>query len=53
MVGFGTFKSAEFVRFVTINADNQKEDIINFFKTLEQFVEQHQQELVQPETAKT
>lgn len=53
MVGFGTFKSAEFVRFVTINADNQKEDIINFFKTLEQFVEQHHQELVQPETAKT
>lgn len=52
MVGFGTFKSDEFVRFVTINADNQKEDIIHFFKTLEHFVEQHQHELMKPEAAK-
>lgn len=52
MVGFGTFNSTEFVRFVTINADNQKEDIINFFKTLEQFVELHAHELVENETVK-
>ena len=53
MVGFGTFKTEEFVRFVTINADNKKEDIINFFKTLEQFVEQHYAELMEPQAAKT
>lgn len=53
MVGFGTFKMEEFVRFVTINADNKKEDIINFFKTLEQFVEQHYAELMEPQAAKT
>ena len=35
MVGFGTFGETEFIRLVTINSSNQKEDIINFFKTLE------------------
>jgi glutamate/tyrosine decarboxylase-like PLP-dependent enzyme len=50
MVGFGTFKEDEFVRFVTINADNSKEDIINFFKTLENFVAENQDELL-PATA--
>jgi len=39
LVGYGAFKENEFVRFVTINAQNEKEDILNFFKTLEQFVE--------------
>jgi len=53
MVGFGTFKTEEFVRFVTINADNKKEDIINFFKKLEQFVEQHYAELMEPQAVKT
>ena len=38
---------------IFLTARVQKEDIINFFKTLEQFVKQHQQELVQPETTKT
>lgn len=43
MVGYGTFKENTFVRLVTINAQNEKEDILNFFKVLEQFVEQHEE----------
>jgi glutamate/tyrosine decarboxylase-like PLP-dependent enzyme len=43
MVGYGSFEDNEFVRLVTINAQNNKEDILNFFKTLEQFVEIHVQ----------
>jgi len=46
MVGYGTFKEDEFVRFVTINADNDKEDILNFFEVLEQFVSEHEAELI-------
>jgi glutamate/tyrosine decarboxylase-like PLP-dependent enzyme len=41
LVGYGTFRENEFIRFVTINAQNSPEDIINFFKTLESFVETH------------
>jgi len=41
MVGFGTFSNTEFVRMVTINSLLEKEDIINFFKTLETFVGAH------------
>ena len=37
MVGYGQFGDDEFVRFVTVNAQNKKEDIIDFFKTLEEF----------------
>ena len=39
MVGFGSFHEDTFVRFVTINANNEKVDILNFFKVLEEFVE--------------
>ena len=46
MVGFGSFQDDEFVRFVTINADNKNEDIINFFKVLEEFVENNKEELL-------
>ncbi len=35
MVGFGTDKGIEFVRLVTINATNTKEDILHFFKAIE------------------
>ena len=35
MVGYGQFKGQEFVRLVTINATNTKEDIIGFFHALE------------------
>lgn len=38
LVGYGSFKEDEFIRLVTINAGNQHQDILNFFKTLEQFV---------------
>lgn len=38
MVGFGSFNNTEFVRMVTINSLLEKEDIYNFFETLETFV---------------
>ena len=38
MVGFGNFDSQEFVRMVTINSLLEKEDILNFFETLEAFI---------------
>ena len=38
MVGFGSFDGEEFVRLVTISANNSKEDILNFFKVLEKHV---------------
>ncbi|MFT5915869.1 MAG: sulfinoalanine decarboxylase [Bacteroidia bacterium] len=41
VVGFGSFKEDTFVRFVTINANNTKQDILNFFKVLEEFVEKN------------
>ena len=36
MVGHGSFKGQSFVRFITINSTNTKEDIIAFFHQLEQ-----------------
>ncbi|MFT4602080.1 MAG: sulfinoalanine decarboxylase [Arenicella sp.] len=39
VVGFGSFNEDTFIRLVTINANNSKEDILNFFKVLEDFVE--------------
>ena len=39
MVGFGAFNDTEFVRLVTINSGNSKEDILDFFKVLENFVD--------------
>lgn len=41
MVGFGKFNTDEFVRLVTINASNNKEEILEFFKILEKFVAEH------------
>jgi sulfinoalanine decarboxylase len=38
VVGFGSFEDDTFVRLVTINANNEKADILNFFKVLEDFV---------------
>lgn len=43
MVGYGTFREDTFIRLVTINAQNEKEDILNFFKILEQFVEEQEE----------
>ena len=39
VVGFGSFEEDTFIRLVTINANNEKVDILNFFKILEDFVE--------------
>ncbi|UAM99917.1 aminotransferase class V-fold PLP-dependent enzyme [Polaribacter litorisediminis] len=39
VVGFGSFQEDTFIRLVTINANNEKEDILNFFAVLEDFVE--------------
>jgi sulfinoalanine decarboxylase/sulfinoalanine decarboxylase/aspartate 1-decarboxylase len=38
MVGFGSFKEDTFVRLVTVNSSNTKEEIVNFFVLLEAFV---------------
>ncbi len=35
MVGYGKFGSTEFVRLITINANNLREDIIHFFEVFE------------------
>ena len=37
MVGYGSFRSQQFVRFTTTNAGNKESDILDFFKQLEQF----------------
>ena len=39
MVGYGTFKEEEFIRLVTINTLVEEHDILNFFKTIEHFVD--------------
>ena len=41
LVGYGSFGKTEFIRFVTINAQNSKEDILNFFSILEAFVDKN------------
>jgi sulfinoalanine decarboxylase/sulfinoalanine decarboxylase/aspartate 1-decarboxylase len=41
LVGYGSFNGEEFIRLVTINAQNESADIINFFQTLEGFVVSH------------
>ena len=41
LVGYGSFQEDEFIRLVTINAQNEREDILNFFQILENFVEEH------------
>jgi len=38
VVGFGSFAGETFVRLVTINANNEKQDVLNFFAVLEKFV---------------
>ncbi len=41
MVGYGSFKGDTFVRLITINYSNSKEDILSFFKKLEAFATKH------------
>ncbi|MEZ4857809.1 MAG: aminotransferase class V-fold PLP-dependent enzyme [Flavobacteriaceae bacterium] len=42
LVGYGTFNGEEFIRLVTINAQNEKEDILSFFNIIETFVAQNE-----------
>ncbi|SDG73370.1 pyridoxal phosphate-dependent decarboxylase family protein [Psychroflexus sediminis] len=46
MVGYGEFQGKTFVRLVAINSNNQVEDIMNFFKIMEAYVEDKVLELV-------
>jgi sulfinoalanine decarboxylase/sulfinoalanine decarboxylase/aspartate 1-decarboxylase len=46
MVGYGEFHGNVFVRLVTINTSNSKEDILNFFKVLETYVEEKEENLI-------
>jgi sulfinoalanine decarboxylase/sulfinoalanine decarboxylase/aspartate 1-decarboxylase len=41
LVGYGSFGGNKFVRFVTINANNSKEDILHFFELLEQEADEY------------
>lgn len=41
LVGYGSFQGQEFIRLVTINAQNSKEDILQFFHKLERFAQKH------------
>ena len=41
MVGYGSHKNNTFVRLVTVNRENTKNDILNFFKTLENFANEN------------
>ena len=45
MVGFGYFYKQGFVRLVTINGENTNENILNFFKVLEAFIDKHHKEI--------
>ncbi|MEO1627450.1 MAG: aminotransferase class V-fold PLP-dependent enzyme [Bacteroidota bacterium] len=48
LVGYGSFQEDEFIRLVTINAQNDHQDILDFFATLEQFVEENASLFEQP-----
>lgn len=50
MVGYGTFKEDTFIRLVTINAENEKDVILDFFKTMEYYVEKYEDELLPKST---
>jgi sulfinoalanine decarboxylase len=45
MVGFGYFRKKCFIRLVTINGENSKSEILDFFKTLEVFCQQYRQDI--------
>jgi len=43
LVGYGSFGQVEFIRLVTINVQNETQDILNFFNVLESFVESNKE----------
>ncbi len=48
LVGYGSFQEDTFIRLVTINATNNNEDILKFFKTMETFVAKNSELFEQP-----
>lgn len=48
LVGYGSFDGDEFIRLVTINAQNEEKDILNFFKKMEEFVEEKSHLFLEP-----
>lgn len=51
LVGYGSFRHDRFIRLVTINATNETDDILAFFKSLEAFVADHPELLSEKEAA--
>ena len=49
LVSYGHFRGEEFIRLVTINPQNKKEDVLNFFKILEKFVAENKRDLLRKE----
>ena len=45
MVGFGYFLKQGFVRLVTINGENSNENILNFFRVLEDFTAKYHKKI--------
>ncbi|MBT8256065.1 MAG: PLP-dependent decarboxylase, partial [Bacteroidia bacterium] len=48
LVGYGSFGKEEFIRLVTINVQNDKEDILNFFQVIEEFVAENKSLFLKP-----
>jgi len=46
MVGYGQFKDEEFVRLISVNANFEDQDYLNFFSILEKHVEQNSERFV-------
>ena len=52
LVSYGSFKGDVFVRLVTVNPENKKDDILNVFKILEKFTEENKLNLLRKEILK-
>ena len=52
LVSYGSFKGDVFVRLVTVNPENKKDDILNVFKILEKFTEVNKRNLLRKEILK-
>ena len=45
MIGYGSFNKKNFIRLVTVNSSNTKNEIFEMFKVLENFVEKNKDKL--------
>jgi sulfinoalanine decarboxylase/sulfinoalanine decarboxylase/aspartate 1-decarboxylase len=52
LVSYGSFKGDVFVRLVTVNPENKKDDILNVFKIIEKFTEVNKCNLLRKEMLK-